>query len=163
MIKPTLAFLLLAGSLLHAGEVFRKPFELKLRIDKDRFYTETFPKLPYVDKTHVYLVNGDNFGVNLRSAKGVQEPVYQPDPAKADVAFAFSQKVGDDGTAMMLLVIKNNTKSRLFMDALMTVPGKNGVATTSILPVGAGLSDFESWPHPIVQLVLRNLRLEKQP
>lgn len=159
MTKHTLALLLLAGNQLHAGEVFRKPFELRLHIDKDHFYTETFPKMPYVDKGHIYLVNGDNFGVNLRIANGaIKEVLYQPDPAKADVAFAFSQKVADDGTAMMLLVIKNKTKSRLLMDGLMTVPGKNGIATTSILPVGAGLSDFESWPHPIVQLVLQNLR-----
>ena len=45
------------------------------------------------------------------------------------------------------------------MGALTTVPGKKEIYKTSIMPIEARLSDFESWPHPIVQLVLRNFRL----
>ena len=46
------------------------------------------------------------------------------------------------------------------MDALMTVPGKKTIAGTTIIPIGAGLSSYESWPHPIVQLVLRNVHAQ---
>jgi hypothetical protein len=63
----------------------------------------------------------------------------------------------------MSLIIDNNLKVWLQMDALMTLPGKKGIYKTSILPVGAGLSDCESWPHPIVQLVLRNFRVVEKP
>jgi hypothetical protein len=59
----------------------------------------------------------------------------------------------------MALTIKNNLKVWVQMDALMTVPGKKGIYKTSILPVPPGLLDYESWPHPIVQLVLRNFRV----
>jgi hypothetical protein len=41
----------------------------------------------------------------------------------------------------------------------MSVPGKKDVFKTSILPVKAGKSGLESWPHPISQLVLGNLQL----
>ena len=37
----------------------------------------------------------------------------------------------------------------LQMDALMTLPGKKGIYKTSIPPVGAGLSNYESWPIPL--------------
>ena len=60
---------------------------------------------------------------------------------------------------MMLLVIRNRLKRSVSLDALMTVPGDNGVHETSVLPVGPGRSNTESWPHPIVQLMLRNFRL----
>lgn len=86
---------------------------------------------------------------------------YQPDMKKADVTLKFTQKVQPDGAAMMMLHIHNNAKQTLNVDALMTVPDKKGIGKTSILPVQPGLSRFDSWPHPIVQLVLRNIRIAK--
>ena len=80
---------------------------------------------------------------------------------KADVTLKFTQELQADGTAMMLLTIHNNTKQTLNVDALMTVPEKKEIAKTTILPIQPGLSGFESWPHPIVQLVLRNIRIAK--
>jgi hypothetical protein len=64
---------------------------------------------------------------------------------------------------MMLLTIRNKLKRRLYLDALMTVPGEKEIYKTSILPIEPGLSDFESWPHPIVQLVLRDFRFSEKP
>ncbi|MGC2628034.1 MAG: hypothetical protein WA269_14485, partial [Candidatus Udaeobacter sp.] len=70
----------------------------------------------------------------------------------------FSQsKDLQDGKGMML-IIQNKSKHTLLLDALMTVPGRKDVQKTSIVPIEAGLSDYEAWPHPIVQLVLRNPR-----
>jgi hypothetical protein len=63
---------------------------------------------------------------------------------------------------MMLLVIENYTKHKLFIDALMTVPKRERPQKTTILPVGPGLGGYESWPHPIVQLVLCNIRLQEK-
>lgn len=54
----------------------------------------------------------------------------------------------------MRLVITNHTSQTIYMDALMTVPGRKDVLLNSILPVQSGLKGYESWPHPIVQLVL---------
>ena len=144
------------------GPVFRDPFTLKLHIDKEHFYEENFGKIPFVDKGDVYLFKGDEFGLNLDIQGGAIRGVrYQPDVKKADVTLKFTQGVQDDGAAMMMLHIHYNTKDTLDVDALMTVPGKKGTFKTSILPVQAGLSGFESWPHPIVQLVLRNIRIHK--
>ena len=142
--------------------VFREPFTLNLHVDKENYYEEKFGKIPYVHKGNVYLFKGDAFGLTLDIKDDViREIKYQPDLEKADVTLNFTQKVQADKTAMMMLVIRNNTEHKLNFGAIMTVPGKKGIAKTSILPVEAGLSGYESWPHPIVQLVLREIRIAK--
>jgi hypothetical protein len=145
-----------------ADDVFREPFALKLHIDKEHFYEEKFSKIPFVHDGDVYLFKGDEFGLTLDIQDNTIRAIkYQADVKKADVTLQFGQEVQPDGTAMMLLHIHNNTKQPLDVDALMTIPNKKGIAKTSILTVQPGLSGFESWPHPIVQLVLRNIRIKK--
>ena len=140
---------------------YREPFTLRVRVDKSHYYEEHYDKrIPYVSDNEVYLFSGENFGVHLtaKSEEGI-DVTYEPDPKKADVWLNFAQPK-EPGVGMML-TIKNNLKQKLRVDALMTVPGKLGIYKTSILPIEAGLSDFESWPHPIVQLVLRDFRLSE--
>ena len=139
--------------------VFREPFTLKLRVDKDHYYEERYDKrIPYVSDNDVYLFSGENFGINLNFKDDVAEVVYQPDAKKADVWFIFSQPK-ELAPAGMMLIIQNKLRRELRMDALMTVPGKEEIYKTSIVPIEGGLSDYESWPHPIVQLVVRNFRI----
>jgi hypothetical protein len=45
------------------------------------------------------------------------------------------------------------------MKALMTVPGEKDSFETSIVPLRAGLTNFESWPHPIVKLLVHDLQI----
>jgi hypothetical protein len=144
------------------GSSFRKPFTLSLQIDKEKKYEEKFERHPYVHKNDVYLFSGDDFGVSLqREGAAIKSVTHQPDATKADITMKFSQELKDGEPSMMMLVIKNNTKDTVYVDALMTMPGKKGVFKTTILPLGPGLSGYESWPHPIVQLVLRNIRTTK--
>jgi hypothetical protein len=139
--------------------VFRAPFVLKLHVDNERSYEEGFTHVPYVAQKEVYLFAGESFGINVTMVGGrLARVTYQPDPAKADVEFKFSQEKSPTGF-MMLLVTQNRLKRSISLDALMTVPGDKGIHETSVLPVGPGRSNTESWPHPIVQLMLRNLRL----
>jgi len=143
------------------GPVFRAPFVLKLRIDSEHYYEEKFDKVPYVADNDVYLFARENFGINVTIAENqISRIIYQRDPTKADVEFKFTQEKSPNGL-MMLLVIRNKLKRGLFLDAKMTVPDKKGIYKTSVLPVKAGLSNVESWPHPIVQLVLGNLRFSE--
>jgi len=142
---------------------FRSPFTLKLHVDKENYYEQKFPKVPYVYNDDVYLFKDDVFGIDLQITNGVVQGLsYQSDTNKAAVTLRFTQEVKDNGDAMMLLVIENHTKHKLFIDALMTVPKRKPVRT-SILPVDAGLSGFESWQDPIVQLVLQNIRFTERP
>jgi hypothetical protein len=143
---------------------FREPFTLKLQVDESHQYEEHFDKIPYVDKNDVYLFAGDNFGINVTmSGDEISAVTYQKNSRKADAEFKFSQqKTGKNGF-LMLLITTNRLKRRLFFDGFMTIPEKKAIYKTSILPVEPGLSTFESWPHPIVQLVLRNFRFIEKP
>ena len=145
--------------------VFREPFTLTLRVDKEHVYEERYDrKIPFVADNDVYLFSGESFGLKLGIANGeVATVTYQKDKAGADVEVEFKQEVGKDSDPMMMLVLKSNIKQVLYIDALMTVPERKGIAKTSILPLQPGLMGFESWPHPIVQLVLRNLRFKEKP
>ena len=143
--------------------VFRDPFILRLAVDKDHYYEEHFEKIPYVANNDIYLFAGETFGLSLRISDGeISEVSYQPDLGRADLLLKFSQeKKLKNG---MMLVIQSKIKKRLYLDAVMTIPQSKEIHRTNIVPVEAGLSDYESWPHPIVQLVLRNLRFsEKVP
>jgi hypothetical protein len=142
--------------------VFRPPFALKLRLDGQRNYEEKFERIPYVAANEVYLFAGETFGVNLTITDDqVSGIAYQQDAAKANVELRFTQEQAKNGL-MMLLVVRNGLKRKLFFDALMTIPGKEGFFKTTVLPVEPNLSNFESWPHPIVQLVLRNFRFSEK-
>jgi hypothetical protein len=142
---------------------FRDPFTLKLRTDKGHYYQEHFDKVPYVAENEVYLFAGESFGINVSTSRDeISLVTYQRDVGKSDVEFNFTQE-SKGGKTMMLLTIRNKLKRRLYLDALMTVPGEKETYKTSILPIEPGLSDFESWPHPIVQLVLRNFRFSEKP
>lgn len=164
----TILIIAFAASLYAADEakapgndaVFREPFTLKLHVDKKHFYEEEIGKIPYVHDGDVYLFKGDEFGLNLEMVgESIRTIKYQPDVKKADVTLKFTQEINEDGSAMMLLVIRNGTRKTIYIDALMTVPNKKAIARTSILPIAPGLSSYESWPHPIVQLVLRKIRI----
>jgi hypothetical protein len=139
--------------------VFRAPFDLKLHIDIQHYYEQHFDKVPYVLDNDVYLFAGESFGVNVIVVDNqITGLTYQPDLKKCDIVFSFTQEKVHKDQMMMMLVTQSRLQHRLLLDALMTVPDQKGIFKTSILPIEPKLSSFESWPHPIVQLVLRNLR-----
>ncbi len=143
--------------------IFREPFTLKLHIDKEHYYEQKFPKIPYVADNNIYLFKGDEFGITLNIQDGaIQSIGYQPDLKKADVTLKFTQEIDSDGKARMMLLIQNHSNQKLFVDALMSVPGEDKPAKTSVLPVEPRLSGYEGWPHPIVQLILHNIRLKEK-
>ena len=140
--------------------VFRAPFTLKLAVDKEHFYEEHFDRVPYVADNVVYLFVNESFGINIGLVNNeISSVTYEKDTSRADVLFRFTQeKAPTPNGPMMLLVIQSKLNRTLSMDALITRPDLKGVFKTSILPIPAGLADYESWPHPVVQLVLRNFR-----
>jgi hypothetical protein len=143
---------------------FREPFTLKLHVDKDHYYEEKFEKkIPFVADNNVYLFSGESFGLKLTVANGeISAVTYQKEKAGADIEVTFNEDAQKNGDPMMMLTLKSNIKQVLYLDALMTVPGEKGTFKTSILPLKPGLTNYETWPHPIVQLVLKNLRFKKE-
>ncbi|HKP26261.1 MAG TPA: hypothetical protein VJV39_20505 [Dongiaceae bacterium] len=59
----------------------------------------------------------------------------------------------------MMLTVANNLSKTVKYDATMKAPDDRMVYTSSC-PVDAGLSNFESWPHPVKFLELSNFRFQ---
>jgi hypothetical protein len=143
--------------------VFRQPFTLKLRVNKEYYYEQKIGKVPYIFENNVYLFKGDSFGIDLNVVNGsIQSIAYQSDTNKAAVTFQFTEDIDNQGETMMMLEIENRSNFKLLMDAVMVVHDKKSALKTSILPIEAGRGGVEIWPHPIVQLVLNNIRISKE-
>jgi hypothetical protein len=138
--------------------VLRDPFDLRLKLPDGSSYQEHFDRVPYVKDGSVYIFPRENFGVLVKIAgeeiAGLQ---YEKDPSKADIKLKFTEEDAG-GRVMMMLVIESRLKQTLYMNASMQVPNRKGTYKTSVLPVLGGKSGFESWPHPITILELKNLR-----
>jgi hypothetical protein len=171
--KPACGFGLALGVFLLAAPAFaqsqttqpapnsapRLPFTVRLHIDANRDYKTSFGDYVYVQGDEVSLFAGDSFGINVTVADDqIAGITYQKDPDKSDVAFKFSQESLENGKWRMQLVTRNGLKRRLAFDAQRMAPWKDEMLQTNILPIEPGLSSFESWPDPIVELVLTNFR-----
>lgn len=145
-------------------EHLRDPFTLTLAIDKERQYEQEIEALPYVHNDIVYLFKGEIVGISLSDGKDGHPAVsYCDDIDKADVLFRFSQRQDKkDETLTMLLAIDSRLEKELFMDGILVVPQKERVFETTLLPLKPGTTNYESWPHPIVQLAIRNLRFQEE-
>ena len=87
--------------------VFRAPFKLKLHIDDERYYEQSFDRIPYVSGNDVYLFSGDALGINVTATENeISRIAYEQNPAKADVELRFTQERSTNGW-MMMLVIRN--------------------------------------------------------
>jgi hypothetical protein len=144
--------------------VVRAPFTLRLKLDNNRYYEENFTRLiPYVADNNIYLFAGESFGLKVGIRDGeIGSVAYRKESSGADVELQFRQFVTKDGLAIMMLMIRNNLKKTLYLDAVMTNPGDSNLYKTSIRPVGAGQTSYETWAQPIIQLKLANLRFKPQ-
>lgn len=108
----------------------------------------------------VFVSPRDKFGLNLAgtadgSPLGITE---EPDLKKANLVISLKQEKG-----MILFTIQNRTEHWLTYEAGIKVPRRDGFYKTSVVPVGPRLSNFESWPYPIVQLALKNFSFHEKP
>jgi hypothetical protein len=113
------------------------------------------PESSHVTDGNVLILLGEKFGVNLTEAPDGTSvaATYQPDVKKADLVLSFKKE-----NSLMLLTIENRSSHWLAYEAHMKVPKRDGFYKTSVLPIGPHLMNFESWPHPIVELMLRNFQ-----
>jgi len=80
---------------------------------------------------------------------------------KTDKAqISLSMAVFDKENRIQLLVVKSSFSKNLFYKAEMRLLTKNRRMETSVVPVRANLSSFESWPHPIEELALYGFELK---
>jgi hypothetical protein len=89
-------------------------------------------------------------GDTLKSPKIVKEL----DPKQPGIVLDFSRQ-----GRMFMLHIRNGFSQTLRIRCLMRLKGRQTYSETSIVPIPAGLGDFEGWPDPIEELVLFDFKL----
>ena len=142
------------------SSTLRPPLDLKLHIDKKPDYVEHFDRTRYVAGDQVFVFPGERFGINvtLKDDK-ITAITYEPEGAKSDIEFHLTQETITPQLTIMVLVTRNGLKRTLLFDAKMTIPKEKAPFDTNITAIEPGQSSYESWPNPIIQLILSNFRL----
>lgn len=114
--------------------------------------------VPYVkDKGAIVIYPGEQFVVAFKIEDGKIVGA-EPSPSGGRLTNAVEVRFKEISGGMMLTVA-SHLPSTVKYDATMTAPDDRVVYTSSC-PIDAGLSNFESWPHPIKFLELSNFRLQ---
>lgn len=142
----------------------REAYTLKLAVDPERYYSMEVPQSAYFVKEKVLqiycsekvFVEAEIKGDTIHSMKVVEKNKH---PEKT-IEISFTQNDEDRKNIMTMLNVKNPFNKTLVHDAMMFTPMSNKWTSTSIIPIQPKLQNFESWPHPIITLVLDNWRFE---
>ncbi len=118
------------------------------------------PETGHIVNNVVFMSPGEKIGVTLAgAADGTALSITEePNPKTANVVLSFKQEKG-----MTLFTIQNHTKYWLNYAAGIRTPKREGLYKTSVMPVGPGLSNFESWPGQIDQVALKNFTFSERP
>jgi hypothetical protein len=99
-------------------------------------------------------IEADIQGTKLVNLKYVENLI---NPGKTlEIQFKQNQ---DHKSPFMILVVKNPFQRALKYEAGIQLLSQQGFRKTSTLPVGAKLTNFESWPHPVTRILLKNFEL----
>ncbi len=167
MKKIIFLILITIGSNIYSEEdnriLNREPFKLELAVDEKSFYDYDVPESPYLlpDNTlqiypgeEIFIeveINGD--GIELISV--VSENIH---PEKT-IKITFTQNSEGRLHEFMMLHVTNPFDRDLLYDSFIFILQNNKWTKTSIIPVPAGLSSYESWPDIIVTLALSQFKL----
>jgi hypothetical protein len=142
----------------------REPFELNLAVDNEQSYKMQVGASPYFVKEKILqiypgekiYIEAEIIGEMISSMKTVKQNL---NPEKT-IEVSFEQKTENGMPQQMLLTINNPFGKSLNYNAAMYLVGHDRWIDTTIIPIRAGLTNFEMWPDVIITLVLHEWRLE---
>ena len=133
-----------------------------VRDDGKTTVTIDFPARPGVVEDLVNLIPGETVYLEAQ-VKGDQlvglKPVEKVAHPEHTLELDFKQERSMNPPAMILKV-KNPFKRDLVYEAGIQPEGRQDFFKTSTVPVPAGLQSYESWPHAITRVLLRDFRLQ---
>ena len=138
----------------------RTPYTLKIEVDKKNFYEDQIGATPYIfpnigmqiypgETIYVEVVEENGIIKSMKAVKEITKP-------KTTLTIKFSQKSEKKIHQMMMLEVQNPFPKNLIYDAKMFLLSNKKWVSTSIYPVMAGLSCFETWTDIIISLGLDN-------
>jgi len=138
----------------------RTPYTLRIEVDKKNFYEDQIGATPYVFPNNgMQIYPGETIYVEVVEENGIiksMKAVKEITNPKTTLTIKFSQKSEKKIHQMMMLEVQNPFPKNLIYDAKMFLLSNKKWVNTSIYPVMAGLSGFETWTDIIISLGLDN-------
>ena len=142
----------------------RKPFLLRLVVDKEQFYQIQINKSEYFVKENVIQIFPTeqlNIEAEIKndtiSSMKVVEKIENP---KRTIQIQFLQNVKNNKPEGMMLKVTNPFDKKLNYNAQMYIVGNTKWFPTSIIPIEPHLLNYETWNDVIITLILGNWRFE---
>jgi len=137
----------------------REARNVSLRLEDGTTFERAVPRLPIVlPNGWITIYPGEEIHVELtvardviKSARAVAKPVRK----SATVTFKLSQQ---PERADMQLAVTHALPQNLKYSMGMMLPSGGQIYATPSCPVPPGATAHETWPHPVFQLVIRDLR-----
>ena len=131
---------------------------LRLRVSDKEYAEFDFPKGPYVADGFINLLNGEELNVEFEDQGGkLINPRYVKEVIHAERTI--NMKLGQLETGTVF-TIKNPFSQPIIYDCAIQHFQHQKFTRTSVVQVPAKLVSFESWPYPITQLVISNVRYQ---
>jgi hypothetical protein len=141
----------------------RPAYKLRVFIDENSFYEANIQSTPYVlpDRT-IQLYPGERIYVEVDQVDGNFRNLHATTEIKDSsktLIITFSQLAMGNIHKSMLLKIANPFPDELKYTAKILTLRKKWIST-DVLPVGAGLAGFESWPNVIISIALADFEFK---
>jgi hypothetical protein len=143
----------------------RKGTKVVLRVDEKSYYETDLPQSPIIVGNEINLIPGEKYFIELADINNTPTNFKLIDSLKDSsktLIVEFKQDTSDKKKPSMLLIIHNPFAKILKYDALIHRQGTTRLVYTSSCPMCPKCGAYESWPYPIVRILLSKFRfLEK--
>jgi hypothetical protein len=141
----------------------REAFKLQLAVNNEQYYGMDVQKGSFFVKEkilQIYPGEKLNIECEIKGDEIITMKVVKDVIAKnRTITLSFEQQTLNNGSKQMLLVVNNPFDKQLKYQAMMYTPAGQQWTPTSIIPILPKINSYESWPHPIITLVLTDWQL----
>ena len=141
----------------------RKPFVLKVPVDKSSVYVDTIKATPFIVHADIIQIYpGETIYVEAEEANGIiksLKTVKENKNPNRTITISFTQVLENGVHQTMMLKANNPFKKNLNYSAKISIMNSKNWVNTDVLPIRPGLSTFETWPNVIVSIALYDWKL----
>lgn len=146
------------------GQNNRKAFTLEIAANETQQYKVEIAEGPYFVKEKILqLYCGEKVFIECEIAKDTISKMIivekNTNPEKT-IEIELTEDSHDRKEVSTMLLVKNPFDKKLNYNAIMFTPISQTWKPTSIIPIQPKLQNFETWPHAIITLVLKDWRFE---
>jgi hypothetical protein len=145
----------------------RDSFVLKLSITEENYWEWTVLQSPYIiNENYIQLYPGENLFIEAEVLENkimnftVVKEIFDETKTIIVKFYQITKEENEKIHSFMMLEIKNPFSKSIEYKADIYLVEYNRWVDTSVIPVGAGLLSYESWPDIIGTIVLHDIMLK---